>query len=88
MKELLALSVGSIPSLKYAERVSLLENLSGVDEFRSLKPIDLASMFHRIPRNTVWDPVSLLEGAEKIASSMAKKGVSLLTPLDSLYPPS
>ena len=87
MKELLALSVGSIPSLKYAERVSLLENLKGVDEFRSLKPIDLASLFHRVPRNTIWDPGSLLEGAEKIASSMAKKGVLLLTPLESLYPP-
>jgi DNA processing protein len=87
VKELLALSVGSIPSLKYAERVSLLENLGGVDEFRSLKPIDLASLFHRVPRNTIWDPGTLLEGAEKIASSMEKKGVLLLTPLDSLYPP-
>ena len=87
MKELLALSVGSIPSLKYAERVSLLENLKGVDEFRSLRPIDLASLFHRVPRNTIWDPGSLLEEAEKIASSMVKKGVLLLTPLDSLYPP-
>lgn len=87
MNTLLALSVGSIPSLKYSERVSLLENLSGVDGFRSLKPIDLASRFHRVPRNTIWNPSTLLEEAEKISNAMRKKGIQLLTPLDPLFPP-
>jgi len=87
VKELLALSVGSIPSLKFSERVSLLENLSGVDEFRSLKPIDLAPRFHRIPKNTIWDPSILLDSAEKALNAMEKRGIQLLTPLDSSYPP-
>lgn len=87
MKELLALSVGSIPSLRFHERVALLENLSGVAEFRSLKPIDLVSMFHRVPRNTIWDPPTLVESAEKTAKAMVKKGIQLLTPLDVTYPP-
>jgi len=87
VKELLALSVGSIPSLKFSERVSLLEKLKGVDEFRSLKPIDLASTFRRIPKNTIWDPSTLLESAEKTVKAMEKRGVQLLTPLESSYPP-
>ncbi|MCX7786262.1 MAG: DNA-processing protein DprA [Spirochaetes bacterium] len=87
MKELLALSIGSIPSLKFSERVSLLETVRGVEDFRALKPIDLVSRFRRIPRNTIWDPSILLESAEKIATVMMKRGIQFLTPLDSSYPP-
>ncbi|GAB4365308.1 MAG: DNA-processing protein DprA [Spirochaetales bacterium] len=87
MKELLALSVGSVPGLRFPERLSLFASLKGIDDFRSLKPIDLAERFHRVPRNTVWSPTALLESAEKSLRSMEKRGIRLLTPLDPFYPP-
>ncbi|MFQ3621499.1 MAG: DNA-processing protein DprA [Spirochaetales bacterium] len=87
MKEILSLAIGTIPSLRYSERLRVWEEISTREEFLKLKPLDLSIKFQRTLRNTLWDPFALWEQAEATLQRMQGKDIHLLLPTDSRYPP-
>ena len=84
---LLFLMINSIPSLRWNEKVKVLDIIGGPEDLRRLRPVDLAVYLGRRLRDLSWRPEDIILEAEGIFKRASEKNIRILALPEEEYPP-
>jgi DNA processing protein len=84
---LLLAVINAVPSLRWNEKIKALDLVRDLDDFRRLRPVDLAVFLGRRLRDLTWRPGDIIAEAEGLMKNASERNIRLLSLLEEEYPP-